>query len=187
MAVNTLLHFFLTLLTSSLFQDVLPQCSLVVKIRFTTCPGRELESDLSRTICRNSPGSSNCPTGVPQWLSVGCPEDILAHRLYIPGNSRKWATEWGHAIPTTILQRWSKNNQERPFCVCHGGWSLEETLALWAATFLSNTHGEALGSLLMCSNCLHVTLITPNPGTSEVLDFPYFTPQNPESDNLSPA
>lgn len=66
------------------------------QIRFTTCPGRELESELSRTTCRNSPGSSNYPAGVPRRLSVGCPEDILVHRMYIPGNFRKQVSLRAH-------------------------------------------------------------------------------------------
>lgn len=63
------------LLTPSPFQYLFPQCSFVaVKIRFTTCPVRE--NDFSRAACRTSPGSFNCPIGVPRWLSVECPEDI---------------------------------------------------------------------------------------------------------------
>lgn len=187
MAVNTLLHFFLTLLTSSLFQDVLPQCSLVVKIRFTTCQVGNWKVTSQGQYAETLQGHPIAPLEFPNGFLWG----VLRKFWYIdwsflvtPGSGQ--LSEGTLFLPPSFRSD-LKITRRGLFCVCHGGWSLEETLALWAATFLSNTHGEALGSLLMCSNCLHVTLITPNLGTSEVLDFPYFTPQNPESDNLSPA
>lgn len=174
MAVNTFLNFFLTLLMSSPFQYLLPQCSLVaVKIRLSTCPGRELESDLSRTTCINSPGSSHCPTGVPRWFLWGALRMFWYADCTFVVTGKGNCQIWGCTVRITVLQKWLRSNEERPFCVCHGGWGLEEMLALWgAATFLSNTNGEALGASLMCSNYLHVTLLTCNLGTSEVLDFP---------------
>lgn len=140
------------------------------QIRFTTCPGRELECELSRTTCRNSPGSSNCPAGVPRWLSVGCPEDILVHRMYIPGNFRKQVSLRAHCSyhrPSEVIKM---ELGEAFLCLpLRAGFGGD--VGAWAATFLSNTYGGALDTLLMCSNCLHVTLLTGTLGTFKFLIF----------------
>lgn len=91
--MNTFLSCFVTLVTSSPLWHLLPQCTLVpVKIRFTICPGRQLGSELASTTGRSCPEPSNCPTGVPNWLSRGSPEDILAHRVYVAGKLQEAGT-----------------------------------------------------------------------------------------------
>lgn len=135
MAVNTFLNFFLTLLMSSPFQYLLPQCSLVaVKIRLSTCPGRELESDLSRTTCINSPGSSHCPAGVPRWFLWGALRMFwYTDCTFVVTGKGNWQI-WGCTVPITVLQKWLRSNKERHFVFAMEGgvwrrcWHCEEQL-----------------------------------------------------------
>lgn len=148
MVMNTFLSFFLTLVTFNPVGYLLPQCTLVaVKIRFTICSHRRLGSELSSTTCRNSPEQLNFPTGVRSWLSIGCPEDILAYRLYVACRLQ----EPGKFESMLFLGPYFRSDlevTERPLCVCHWELCLEEMLALGAATFLSNTSRTALKMLL---------------------------------------
>lgn len=116
---------------------------------------------------------------------MGCPEDILVPRLYIPGNARKGANLRAHCSYHHPSEVTKKKLEEDFLCLpWRVGFGDVGTVSSY---FHSNTNREALGTLLMCSNHLHITLLAPNLETSEVLDFPNFTPQTPESDNLSPA